>query len=196
MSAPAKRQDQRESAPGYAARKAAVAILSDVLRMKRPLDAGRVRCARRGGFAAARCRLRPRDRHHEPAPVRSIGSADPSIRAEIPAAAQSRADAGDPSGGRLRAPVPRRCAPCGGGRRQSAGAIRCEGGAFQGPDQRGAPPRREGRRERACRSGCGGAQHARLAVAALDRALWRGDGAGHRPGAPSRSPARPHAEIA
>jgi 16S rRNA (cytosine967-C5)-methyltransferase len=39
MSVPAKRQGQPESVPGYAARKAAVAILSDVLRRKRPLDA-------------------------------------------------------------------------------------------------------------------------------------------------------------
>jgi len=38
MSAPVKRQSQPESVPGYAARKAAVAILSDVLRRKRPLD--------------------------------------------------------------------------------------------------------------------------------------------------------------
>ncbi len=38
MSVPAKTQGQSESAPGFAARKAAVAILSDVLRRKRPLD--------------------------------------------------------------------------------------------------------------------------------------------------------------
>ena len=38
MSGHAKTQGQSESAPGFAARKAAVAILSDVLRRKRPLD--------------------------------------------------------------------------------------------------------------------------------------------------------------
>lgn len=38
MSVSAKRQSQPESVPGYAARKCAVAILSDVLRRKRPLD--------------------------------------------------------------------------------------------------------------------------------------------------------------
>src|SRR5258706_5963865 len=38
MSAPVKSMSQPESVPGYAARKAAVAILSDVLRRKRPLD--------------------------------------------------------------------------------------------------------------------------------------------------------------
>ena len=38
MSAPSKRQTQSESVPGYAARKAAMAMLSDVLRRKRPLD--------------------------------------------------------------------------------------------------------------------------------------------------------------
>ena len=36
MSFPAKTQSQPESVPGFAARKAAVAILSDVLRRKRP----------------------------------------------------------------------------------------------------------------------------------------------------------------
>jgi Zn-dependent protease with chaperone function len=38
MSVSAKRQNQPESVPGYAARKCAVAILSEVLRRKRPLD--------------------------------------------------------------------------------------------------------------------------------------------------------------
>src|SRR5580765_919581 len=38
MSAPAKAKNQPGSVPGYAARQAAVAILSEVLRRKRPLD--------------------------------------------------------------------------------------------------------------------------------------------------------------
>ena len=54
MSASAKRQNQPESVPGYSARKAAVAILSDVLRRKRPLDVA-------ASDALAAANLPPRD---------------------------------------------------------------------------------------------------------------------------------------
>jgi 16S rRNA (cytosine967-C5)-methyltransferase len=81
MSAPAKRQNQPESVPGYTARKAAVAILSEVLRRKRPLD-----IAASGALAEAN--LPPRDsgfaRAIATTSLRRFGQLEALIRGFVP----------------------------------------------------------------------------------------------------------------
>src|SRR5258707_11182365 len=81
MSAFVKRQSQPESVPGYAARKAAVAILSDVLRRKRPLDVAL-------SDALAEAKLPPRDagfaRAIATTSLRRFGQLEALIRQFVP----------------------------------------------------------------------------------------------------------------
>ena len=81
MSGHSKRQTGQASAPGYAARKAAIAILSDVLRMKRPLDAA-------ASNALAAADLAPRDagfaRAIATTSLRRFGQLEALIRQFVP----------------------------------------------------------------------------------------------------------------
>ncbi len=81
MSAPVKSMSQPESVPGYAARKAAVAILSDVLRRKRPLDVA-------ASEALAAANLPPRDagfaRAIATTSLRRFGQLEALIRQFVP----------------------------------------------------------------------------------------------------------------
>ena len=165
---------------GLPARAAAQAILSDVLRKRRPLDAALERLAI---CRSARRRLRARHRRRNAAPLRPARRAHPPLRRQAAAAAQGGADARDPAAGRVRASVSRRRAACRRRRRQPSGAGRRQGRAFQAADQRRAAPRRARRRRGDRGAGCRAPQHAGLALDALERAYGEDTHARHRRGA-------------
>ena len=118
--------------PGLAARKAALAIVTGVLRKRRPLDAQleqlKALAPRDAGFARALA-------SQTLAPFRRTGSADPAFRSQAAGAAQGRSGNGNSAAGRLRASDPESAGPCRRRCRQPAGRRRCQGGAFQIPDQ-------------------------------------------------------------
>ncbi len=107
---------------GLAAREAAQAILGEVLRKRRPLDAALDLVLAKMRTAAARCRFRARHRRRDPAPIWSARRRDPRLRAQAAAAAQGRAGARDPADRRVRASVPQRRRTCRRRCRQSSGA--------------------------------------------------------------------------
>ena len=145
-------------------------------------------CTRDAGFARALASQTLRQHGR-------AGRGAAQVHGQAAGAAQGRRRQRDPAAGRLRASDPESRAPCRGGCRQRAGGQGQQGGAFQAADQCGAAQGRRGRRSGAVRAGPRAPLHARLAVVALDGAVWRRDGARHRARAPAGSAAGHCAEI-